>query len=71
MAFLNKTGEKIGEASSAAAAANRVPAAASGGNSTTNINNVGGGNQSGLSASAANPYDTELARFLTGMMSPR
>ena len=71
VAFLNKTGEKIGEASSAAAAANRVPAPSSGGNSTTNINNVGGGNQSGLSASAANPYDTELARFLTGMMSPR
>lgn len=71
VAFLNKTGEKIGEASSAAAAANRVPAPSSGGNSITNINNVGGGNQSGLSASAANPYDTELARFLTGMMSPR
>ena len=71
VAFLNKTGEKIGEASSAAAAANRVPAPSSGGNSTTNINNVGGGNQSGLSASAANPYDTELARFLTGMMATK
>ena len=71
VAFLNKTGEKIGEASSAAAAANRVPASSSGGNQT--INNIGGGsgNQSVALGSAASPYDTELARFLTGMMSPR
>lgn len=71
VAFLNKTGEKIGEASSAAAAANRVPASSSGGNQTTNIIGGGSGNQSVALGSAASPYDTELARFLTGMMSPR
>jgi hypothetical protein len=69
--FLNKTGEKIGEASSAAAAANRTPASSSGGNQT--INNIGGGsgNQSVALGSAASPYDTELARFLTGMMATK
>jgi len=69
VAFLNKTGEKIGEASSAAAAANRTPSPSSGGNQTTNIIGGGSGKQSVVSSSAASPYDTELARLLTQGMS--
>lgn len=69
VALLNNTGEKVSAASSAVA--NR-PAPASGGNQTTNVISSGGnGNQSVALGSAANPYDTELARFLTGMMAPQ
>jgi hypothetical protein len=69
VALLNNTGEKIGKASSDAAAANRTPASSSGGNQTTNVISGGSGNQSVALGSAANPYDTELARFLTGIMA--
>jgi len=69
MKDFNKRGSQIGEASSAAAAANRTPAPSSGGNQTTNIIGGGSGNQSVVSASAASPYDTELARLLTQGLS--
>jgi hypothetical protein len=60
------TGAKVAAASTAA---NRTPAPSSGGNQTTNIIGGGSGNQSVVSASAASPYDTELARLLTQGLS--
>lgn len=69
MKEFNKKGSQIAESSSSLAMASRTPAPSSGGNSTTNIIGGGSGNQSVVSASAASPYDTELARLLTQGMS--
>jgi len=69
MKEFNKKGSQIAESSSSLAMASRTPAPSSGGNQTTNIIGGGSGNQSVVSASAASPYDTELARLLTQGMS--
>jgi hypothetical protein len=66
VALLNNTGEKVSAASAAAASR---PAPSSGGNQTTNNIVSTGGKQTASAVTAANPYDTELAKLLTTRMA--
>jgi hypothetical protein len=60
------SGQKVSAASAAAASR---PAPSSGGNQTTNNIVSTGGKQTASAVTAANPYDTELAKLLTTRMA--